>query len=97
MISAWVCKGDIPERAYWERFVGGTVKFPVSPILALDMYKKHSLGSVPGVGLWKEFPIGTISAWILRDRSIREHIGYWFVGGVPVGTISALMCKRNIP
>ena len=67
MISAWVCKGDIPERAYWERFVGGTVKFPVSPILALDMYKKHSVGSVPGVCLWK-FQIGTISAWTFKRK-----------------------------
>ena len=90
-------KGDIPERAYWERFVGGTVKFPVSPIFALDMYKKHSVGSVLGIGLWKEFPIGTIAAWILRERSVTEHTGYGFVGGVPVGTISAWMYKRNIP
>ena len=88
MFSTWMetSHREHTGNGLWEEFA---VKFLVSPILALDMYKKHSLGSVPGVGLWKEFPIGIISALILRERSFTEHTGYRFVAGVSVGTNSA--------
>ena len=83
MISAWMGKGDIPQRAYWEPeapFLPGFVReishiectghgffgssFPLASFqpgsvgrvpfrsyFSLDMYKKHYLGRIPGMGL----------------------------------------------
>ena len=66
MFSTWMetSHREHTGNGLWEEFA---VKFLVSPILALDMYKKHSVGSVPGVCLWK-FQIGTISAWTFKRK-----------------------------
>ena len=75
MISVWMGKGDIPQRAYWEPQAPFLPKFLRENIPYRVYWAWVFLGAVShrhhfSLGLWEEFPLGPILAWICTRNII---------------------------
>ena len=62
------------------------------PISCLDLFQHVWLG----MRLREEFPVGTVSSWMVDKHSIESIQGRGSGEEVNAGMVSARMCKRNI-